>query len=40
MKFYNFFLLTKRKRKKNGLIKDVVRIENAEMNVKKVIELK
>ena len=35
-----FFSTNKEKKKKNGLIKDVVRIENAEMKVKKVRELK
>ena len=29
MKYYNFFVLTKRIRKKNRLIKDKVQIENA-----------
>ena len=32
MKYYNFFLLTKRKRK-NGLKRDKVEIENIEMRV-------
>ena len=32
MKYYKFFLLTKGKRK-NGLIRDKVEIENAEMRV-------
>ena len=29
MKYYNFFVLTKKIRKKNRLIKDKVQIENA-----------
>lgn len=33
MMYYNLFLLTKRKRNK-GLIRDKVRIDNAEMRVK------
>ena len=32
MKYYKFFLLTKGKRK-NGMIRDKVEIENAEMGV-------
>ena len=34
MKYYKFFLLTKGKRK-NGLLRDKVGIENAEVRVKK-----
>ena len=33
MKYYNFFVLTKRIRKKNRLIKDKVLIENADMRI-------
>ena len=33
MKYYNFFLLTKRKRIKKWLISDKVEIENAQMRV-------
>ena len=33
MKYYIFFVLTKRIRKKNRLIKDKVQIENADMRI-------
>ena len=32
MKYYNFFILTKRKREKHNNITDKVRIENIESN--------
>ena len=33
MKYYNFFVLTKKIRKKKRLIKDKVQIENADMRI-------
>ena len=33
MKYYNFFVLTKRIRKKKRLIKDKVQIENVDMRI-------
>ena len=33
MKYYNFFVLAKRIRKKNRLIKDKVQIENVDMRI-------
>ena len=33
MKYYNFFVLIKRIRKKNKLIKDKVQIENADIRI-------
>ena len=33
MKYYNFFVLTKKIRRKKKLIKDKVQIENADMRI-------